>query len=277
MICSRGTLRGVAAAVLLLGAGVVQGALQPYTSAGAKLVYSTDQDLTWTADANLFKTQCAPDENAGICPNLISAIIAAGSPVTDSQGSHPVQPGEFYESNGQMTWYAAKAWVAYLNSITYGGATNWRLWEADPSDINCSDSYYPGGGFPWQYHDFGCTGSELGYLYYEEGGATPRDGPGPSIMSLTPLSVFDNLQFYAYWSGTDYAPSPEHAWLFHAANGLQFAASKEYLDSDWLNLFCGWAVRPGKVAPPQPIPTVSVWGLGLLGLLLAGVARARFR
>ena len=29
--------------------------------------------------------------------------------------------------------------------------------------------------------------------------------------------------------------------------------------------------------PPQPIPTVSVWGLGLLGLLLAGLARARLR
>lgn len=58
MRVSRGTLHGLAAAVLLLGAGVAQAALQQYTSQGAKLIYSTEQILTWTADANLFKTQC---------------------------------------------------------------------------------------------------------------------------------------------------------------------------------------------------------------------------
>lgn len=269
MRVNRGTLHGLAAAVLLLGAGVAQAALQPYTNAGANLVYSTGQDLTWTADANLFKTQCDA-EGASNCPNLITAIIAAGSPVTDSLGSHPVLPTEFNQFTGRMTWYAAQAWVAYLNNIRYGGATNWRLWAADPADTNCSLNFNPGGGFPTQYYGYGCTGNELGYLYYEEGGATPRTGPGPAISTLGPLSVFEHLQDNIYWSGTEYAPLPDLAWYFNAENGYQGNVSKDLQGY-------GWAVRPGQVAPPQPIPTVSVWGLGLLGLLLAGLARARLR
>ncbi len=102
MRVNRGTLHGLAAAVLLLGAGVAQAALQPYGNAGANLVYSTGQDLTWTADANLFKTQCDA-EGTSDCPNLIAAIIAAGSPVTDALGSHPVLLTEFDQTTGRMT------------------------------------------------------------------------------------------------------------------------------------------------------------------------------
>ncbi|WP_170265812.1 DUF1566 domain-containing protein [Thiohalocapsa marina] len=264
--------------MLLLAQGVAQAALQPYTSEGANLVYSTGQDLTWTADANLFKTQCDAEGGTApnICPELIVEIIAAGSPVTHTgtvsyPSPHDVLATEFNQTDGGMTWFAAQAWVAYLNDIAYGGATNWRLWEADPADTNCSLNFVPGGGFPTQYYGFGCTGTELGYLYYEEGGATPRDSAGPPMSTLTPLSVFANLQDFAYWSGTEYAPNPGDAWLFNADFGNQDDYYKGY------QLY-GWAVRPGQVAPdPQPIPTMSVWGLGLLSLLLLAFGRARLR
>ena len=234
-------LRGLVLAGLVFGAGTVQAALQPYTSAGANLVYSTGQDLTWTADANLFKTQCDA-EGASNCPNLVDAIITAGSPVTDSLGSHPVQPAEFDQTTGRMTWWAAQAWVAYLNDIAYGGATNWRLWEADPEDTNCSIAFDPGGGFPTQYSGYGCIGSELGYLYYEEGGATPRDSLGPPISTLSNLDVFDNLNDMNYLSSTEYAPNRVYAWLIQAAAGDQGLANKA-------QQYFAWPVRPGQVAP----------------------------
>ena len=109
MRCSRGTLSGLAVAVLLLGGGVVQAALQPYTSQGVNLVYSTGQDLTWTADANLFKTRCDAEGGTApnICPELIKEIIAAGSPVTHMgtptfPSPHVVLATEFDQTNGQM-------------------------------------------------------------------------------------------------------------------------------------------------------------------------------
>lgn len=170
-------LRGLLAASLLLGTGMVQAELIPYTSDGEALVYSTEQDLTWTADANLFKTQCDAEAVAN-CPNLIAAIIAVGSPVTHTgtklfPSPHKVRPIEFDQSNGMMTWFAAQAWVAYLNSIAYGGASDWRQFEADPGDTNCSDNFDPGGGLPLEYYGFGCTGNELGYVSTVSGSISP--------------------------------------------------------------------------------------------------------
>ena len=243
-------LKGLLAASLLLGTGMVQAELIPYTSDGEALVFSTEQDLTWTADANLFKTQCDAEAVAN-CPNLIAAIIAVGSPVTHTgtklfRSPHKVLPREFDQSNGQMTWFAAQAWVAYVNSIAYGGASDWRLFESDPGDTNCSDYQYQPGGLPLQYYGFGCTGNELGYLYYKEGGATPVNDLGPPISTLSPLSaVFTNLQDYSYWSGTEFEPNPFSAWVFGAYIGFQGTNAKigRYMRH-------AWAVRPGQVPPP---------------------------
>ena len=262
-------LRGLVLAGLVFGAGMVQAALTPYTSDGAALVYSTDQNLTWTADANLFKTMCDAEGGSlpNICPELILEIIAEGSPVTHTGGTHDVMSDEFFQPTGQMSWFAANAWVEYLNSIAYGGATNWRLWEAAPSsDTNCSGSFDPVGSVPTQYYGYGCTGSELGYLYYEEGGAEPRVSQGPPISSLAPLAVFLNRQDAYYWSGTEYALVSSDAWEFGAGVGYQLFTNKGNLQ-----LFA-WAVRPGQIGPPTPIPTLSEWAQILLALSLMGMA-----
>ena len=232
-------MRGIATALLLLGAGVAQAALQPYPSQGANLVYSTGQDLTWTADANLFKTQCDA-EGANNCPNLIAAIMDAGSLVTHTgtgtfPSPHAVLTTEFNQTNGQMTWFAAQAWVAYLNSISYGGATNWRLWSSGPA---------PGAGY-------NRSDSELGYLYYTEARLL-RD---TQITNSTQLkAVFNNLQNEFYWSGTEYATNPVNAWAFNANNGYQNGNSKAIK-------YYGWAVRPGQVAPQTHTIGGTVSGL----------------
>ena len=70
---------------------------------------------------------------------------------------------------------------------------------------------------------------------------------------------FDNLQSYAYWSGTEYAPDP--------AGGLGFFTGYGYQGGDFKgsgDLYV-WPVRSGQSAvaaePPQPVPTLSEWGL----------------
>ena len=191
----------------------------------------------------------APD----ICPNLIAAIIAAGSPVTHTgtvtfPSPHTVLTTEFNQTNGQMTWFAAKAWVVYLNSISFGGATNWRLWSPGPDPI-CSGN--------------DCAASELGNLYYTEGGLTA----GVPITNSTQLTaVFTKLQNASYWSGTEYALDPDNAWYFFAGVGFQGPVGFES------NKYHGWAVRPGQIAPPTPIPTLSEWAQILLALSLMGMA-----
>ena len=160
-----------------------------------------------------------------------------------------------------MTWYGAMAWAEWLGITTYGGANDWRLWSA----LN-SDGSGPCSGF-------NCTNSELGHLFYTEGGLSQNQ----AITSSTALTdVFTNMQDSVYWSGTEFASVPGVAWYFVTDGGDQSDVDKD--DQNY-----GWAVRPGqcRAAPPppspQPIPAISVWGLGALSLLLMVLVRARLR
>ena len=89
-------------------------------------------------------------------------------------------------ANGLMNWTAANTWATGLN---VGGYTGWRLPTTDPA---CGANY-------------NCINSELGNLYYTEGGLSQ----GSSITSSAVLSnLFTNMQNSVYWSGTEYAPIP---------------------------------------------------------------------
>ena len=90
----------------------------------------------------------------------------------------------------------------------------------------------------------------MGELYYT---ALGNAAGGP----LSNTGPFKNLQSYAYWSGTEYAPDPSGAWDFLTDFGLQYAEVKYY------GLYA-LAVRPGDVAAvPEP---------GMVALLLSGLA-----
>lgn len=220
--------------------------LTSFTGTGnVGLVYSSVSNVTWTQDANLLSSLVT---SLGFS-NAINAIIAASPVIYDTpnyydgsynnygsySGQYSITANDF-SPEGFTNWFGAQAFVSYLNSINYGGSSQWRL---------------PTSNQIVGYN--GTAGNELGQLFYSELGGTA----GSSIPNT---SSFNNEQaYYAYWLGTEYAPVPYYAWFFRN-DGYQNAPNKSYM-------FYAWAVSPGQVSA-VPVPS-AVWlfGTGLVGLL----------
>lgn len=160
-----------------------------------------------------------------------------------------------YDVDGQMSWTAANTWAAnlvYHDSVRNVDYSDWRL----PTALN-QDNSAPCAGYS-------CTGSEMGHLFYTEGGLSADF----SILSSAILDAnFTNMQSYAYWSGTASAPYPaDAAWLFFTNSGFQSYTYQH-------DLYNAWAVRPGDVAA---IPEPETYAMLLAGLSLLGfMARRR--
>lgn len=154
-----------------------------------------------------------------------------------------------------MTWDAANAWAAGLD---VAGVTGWRLADTIQPDASCGSQ---GGGESWGY---GCTGSELGNLFYNVLGGVA----GSSITTThnADYNLFNNVQSSLYWSATEYAPNTSNAWYFGMTNGYQGGGGKS-------SPGYAWAVQSGDVSA-VPVPA-AVWlfGSGLIGLI--GVARRK--
>ncbi len=204
---------------------------------GGTMVYDTVQDVTWVADANLFKTQATD-------PNLVNNIIANVGTVTDIYyGSKTLTPSDFDPYDGSMSWWGAQAWAANLN---YGGVSDWRL----PAVAVDCDGYNCG------------TEGEVGHLFYSELGG--RANYLISDIHNDNYSLFSNIQADMYWLGSELTIAPDLAWDFF------ITGSQSYHHSG--SLFNAWAVRSGDVGQ-VPVPA-AVWTFcsGLLGLI--GLRRA---
>ena len=169
--------------------------------------------------------------------------------------------------NGIMSWAAANDWA---NNLLYGGFSDWRLPTLNPSDTTCSLNFNPGGGFPQQYFGFNCTGGELSGLFVTELGNKANESvltqTGDTAEQIANLALFSNVQSDVYWSGTEYAPGPDLAWLFDTDVGSQNRVGK-------VNALYAVAVRPGDVAASVPEP--QTLALALLALGAAVVARRK--
>jgi hypothetical protein len=117
--------------------------------------------------------------------------------------------------NGYDTWANQMAWVA---GLTINGVDGWRLPRTLNPDATCGDPVLSNG--------FNCTGSEMGYLYYEEGITAAAPGP------------FSNVQLGGHWSGNEY--DSFKTWRFIFDDGYQSIRSKD------LGFFA-WAVHSGDV------------------------------
>jgi len=226
------------AAGLLLSAASFNSsaALTSYTAGNVGLVYSSISDVTWTQDANLFKTLYDSNNNL---VNLITAVTPSYN--DPGYGLQVIGDGgaidDFDTSNGSMTWWGGIAFINYLNSINFGGSNQWAMPSAGANPIA----------------SYNQTNTTFGQLFYTELGGT-ADGVIPNT------STFDNEHTSMYWLGTAWAHGRFSAWSFNALNGSQIPVdkfSKVYV----------WAVSPGQVTA-VPVPG-AMWlmGSGLLGLL----------
>ncbi|MGE5318704.1 MAG: DUF1566 domain-containing protein [Hyphomicrobiaceae bacterium] len=183
------TFRVIVALVAGLGLpGAVQAAL---VDRGGGLIYDTDLNVTWLADANYARTS-----------GYAEALQGAGS-------------------DGRMTWGQAEAWVAqlaYHDAVRNVDLKGWRLPTTRQPDQTCS---VQAGGDSYGYN---CTGSELGHLFYKELGgktATPI-----SKVHNGSYSLFSHGPASLYWSGTTYGPDASRAWGFMFDSGSSLAGGK---------------------------------------------------
>ncbi len=175
------------------------------------------------------------------CTSTVSAALISrlgGQAVYDTDRNITWQANA--SASGTMTWTAANAWAAGLN---IGGYTGWRL----PTALNADGS--------GPCLNFNCTGSELGHLFYTEGGLSQ----GQSITSSTYLNqFFTGMQNSFYWLGSD-------GYYFRTLSGAQAAPNSSGL---------AWAVRTGDVGGGS-VPEPGILGLMGIGALAWSATRSR--
>ncbi|HFD32637.1 MAG TPA: DUF1566 domain-containing protein [Gammaproteobacteria bacterium] len=165
---------------------------QLYSRANGMMIYDSDQDITWLANANYAATQYA-----------------------ESCGKQPL-PGGVVDSEGGMDWYTA---VEYVKALSFGGYDDWRLPKSLQPDTTCDDQSKVVGSY-----GFNCTGSELGNLFHVGLGGQP----GKSIVDVhnENFDLFKNIETRTYWYDNQWEVAPLIARNLHMDLGFQNANAK---------------------------------------------------
>ena len=240
----------LAGALSLVIAGTAQAALE--SRLGGQAYYDTTLKITWLTDANLALTN-----QFGLNHSTLEFDDTANT----------------VGSTGRMTWGNAQAWIGGMNTANYLGSSNWRLPTMLDTGTSGCDFAYTGTncGFNVQTGSAATTVySEMASLFYDTLGNKAyydtAGNPNQPGWGLSNTGPFSNLQSYNYWSGLEYAPVTNEAWMFIFGYGNQTSDDKSYD-------FHAWAVQSGDVGA-VPVPA-AVWlfGSALLGLIGAGRLR----
>jgi hypothetical protein len=162
----------------------------------------------------------------------------------------------YYDDQLKVTWAAdadingSDSWdnqVAWVNSLTIGGVSGWRLPNVDVNGdgtiVDCSTASATD-----------CLDNEYGYQAFQNG-----------VIPSAP-SPFSDVQDNRYWSNTIDMSDASNAWDFNYHTGITLISNKG------ISRYA-WAVLDGN---PETVPIPSaVWlfGSGLLGLI--GISRRK--
>ncbi len=207
---------------------------------GNGLINHPDANLTWVADANLFRTMAIAD--AALVTKVVEAWTDGTIPTLAGDGTtHTIVAADFDAANGRMNWYGARAWVNYLKVTHYKGYTDWRLPEVGTASLQAGGCVVcvPGNGFA-------VDSSEWWRLFFEELGGTANVPIASSNNGNNAL--FQNIEGDAFWG--------------NAQNGTTTAlfrdGGEQISDLTTTVGFRAWAVRVGQsVADPPLAPYIS--------------------
>lgn len=240
-------------ASLVLGCTITLPANAALVDRGNGLLYDTMLNVTWLQNANLAATNTFG----------VTGINA----------------------NGTMSWATAQEWVSAMNTANYLGFNNWRLPNINPIDGSASNynTTYSTNGSSDSGFSITSQYSELSYMYYVNLGLKPAFDTsgnftsdfgifGNGTYSSAPpyvqnnVGLVQNLQGYAYWSGSPDSSNPAYAWWVNFGIGRQ----GRYFQTDKYET---WAVISGDVAA-VPLPN-AFWLFGSAIFSFVGMARRK--
>jgi len=229
--------RFAATLVLVLLASTSRAAL---VDVGNGLINHPAANLTWVADANLYRTMAIAD--ADLATKVVAAWTDGPVPTLAGDGTvHTIVAADFDAATGRMNWYGAHAWVNYLKVTHYKGYSDWRLPEVGTASLQTGGCLIcvPGDGFA-------VNSSEWWRLFFEELGGTAHVPIATSNNGS--YAFFQNIEGDAFWG--------------NARNGTATALFRDGGEQirDQTNVvgFRAWAVRDGQsVANPPLTPYIS--------------------
>lgn len=182
---------------------------------GGQTIYDTVNNVTWLANANLAETQ--------------------------TFGVSGINP------DGSMSWTTAQDWIDAMNASDYLGSNQWSLPATGVPDTACSQNPKSAA------FGFGCTGSQMGDLFYNALGSV--QGSTIELKHNSNYVLFNNFQPYLYWSSTLWPRVANSAFSFSFGNGFQGT-------NVYANDLYAIAVTPGKLGrrPLRPEPPFHCQG-----------------